>query len=180
MAEPNQGCGMGILGSILMLLGLIFFGTNGIPAPNTLQPISIRAMLTAPSVEAGLIELVDLSGLAFSEGQALVGTQIATSGLPNANARTFETIIDNDDIASAEAQISSSGGGWQILVTFTSEGSARFGDYTAANIGSLLGIVLDGRVLSAPTIQTRIAAQAVISGNFTESEARALAAQLNQ
>jgi len=49
-------------------------------------------------------------------------------------------------------------------------------EYTAANIGTTLGILIDGSALSAPTIQAQVSEQAVISGNFSESEARELEA----
>ncbi len=56
----------------------------------------------------------------------------------------------------------------------TSEGGKKFGDVTGENIGRGLAIVLDGRVISAPTIQDRITDQGVIHGSFTYQEVQDL------
>jgi preprotein translocase subunit SecD len=58
------------------------------------------------------------------------------------------------------------------------EGAQRFGSYTQANIGKSLGIVLDNRVISAPTIQGRIDDEGRITGNFTSQEAQDLSLKL--
>ena len=65
----------------------------------------------------------------------------------------------------------------QPIVQFalTPEASQVFGRATEANIGSPLAIVLDGEVLSAPVIRSRITDEAVIEGDFTEQEVQDLA-----
>ncbi len=67
---------------------------------------------------------------------------------------------------------SSSGEFNEPVVSFilTPEGGRKFGDVTSANIGRNLAIVLDGNVMSAPTIQDRITDQGVIHGSFTQEE----------
>ena len=72
---------------------------------------------------------------------------------------------------------------------FDSQGARRFGDVTAQNIGKRFAILLDGRVISAPTIQSAIlGGSGQITGNFTIASASelvtlleggALPAQLN-
>ena len=58
-------------------------------------------------------------------------------------------------------------------------GAKKFGDFTADHVGDPFAIVLDGEVLSAPTIRSVIAGgQAQISGNFTVAEAVELSALL--
>ncbi len=59
-------------------------------------------------------------------------------------------------------------------------GGIKFANVTGANVGRKLAIVLDGVVISAPNIKTRIPnGQAVISGGFaTDTEARDLALML--
>ncbi len=56
----------------------------------------------------------------------------------------------------------------------TSEGGKKFGDVTGESIGRGLAIVLDGKVISAPTIQARITDQGVITGSFTLQEVQDL------
>ncbi|TSC93223.1 MAG: preprotein translocase subunit SecD [Candidatus Berkelbacteria bacterium Licking1014_7] len=68
----------------------------------------------------------------------------------------------------------------QISLKFNAEGARRFGEITARNIGKPVAIVLDGALVSAPTVQNEISAgDAVITGEFTLKGARELALQLN-
>ena len=63
-----------------------------------------------------------------------------------------------------------------VSFRLNSRGAVRFGDVTAANVGRPFAIVLDGEVISAPTIQEAITGgSGQISGNFTVSTADDLA-----
>jgi len=63
-----------------------------------------------------------------------------------------------------------------VSLEFNSEGAKKFAEVTAANVGSRLAIVLDGKVQSAPNIREAIpSGQAVISGRFTSEQAQDLA-----
>jgi preprotein translocase subunit SecD len=62
-----------------------------------------------------------------------------------------------------------------VNFSLNSEGAARFGNFTAANINRQLAIVLDNRVYSAPNINSRIDNEGIIEGNFTGQEAADLA-----
>ncbi|OGO74522.1 MAG: protein-export membrane protein SecD [Chloroflexi bacterium RIFOXYC12_FULL_59_14] len=69
--------------------------------------------------------------------------------------------------------------GYQISFTLKSIGTQAFSDYTSANVGKYLAIVLDKRVISTPVINSAITdGQGVIQGNFTYDSANALAIQL--
>lgn len=66
-----------------------------------------------------------------------------------------------------------------VALEFTEEGADIFYNYTLNNVGSVLAIVLDKEVISAPQIQDVIPdGAATISGNFTIEEANNLAVQL--
>lgn len=59
---------------------------------------------------------------------------------------------------------------------FNSVGSRKFAQLTQENIGRQLAVVLDGRVVTAPRINTAIlGGSGVISGNFSPKEAEELA-----
>ncbi|HEX4740311.1 MAG TPA: protein translocase subunit SecD, partial [Caulobacteraceae bacterium] len=63
-----------------------------------------------------------------------------------------------------------------INFAFNSQGTRRFAEASSQNIGKLFAIVLDGRVISAPVIQTAITGgTGEITGNFTEESAHNLA-----
>ena len=69
--------------------------------------------------------------------------------------------------------------GWTVQMKFDSEGAKTFGDITAANVNHRFAIVLDGGIISAPVIKTAIyGGDAIITGHFTEQEARGLASAL--
>lgn len=62
---------------------------------------------------------------------------------------------------------------------FNPTGARKFGDYTAANIGSPFAIVLDDEVISAPVIQSHIpGGSGIITGNFSVEESTQLAVLL--
>ncbi len=66
-----------------------------------------------------------------------------------------------------------------INFTLNAEGAEIFGDFTGANVGKRLAIVLDGKVFSAPNINERIGGgSGQISGDYTVVEAKDLAIAL--
>lgn len=74
---------------------------------------------------------------------------------------------------------SQSPGNWMILFEFNTDASRKFADMTEANVGRDMAIVLDGRVVSAPTINERIFGGGQISGSFTAEESKDLSIALN-
>jgi preprotein translocase subunit SecD len=58
------------------------------------------------------------------------------------------------------------------------EGGRIFADVTGKNIGTPLAIILDGKVMSAPSINARIQDSGVIEGRFSQQEAQDLATVL--
>ena len=68
----------------------------------------------------------------------------------------------------------------QVRVDFDGQGSQIFENLTGQNVGRLMGIFLDGQLVSTPIIRERIAGgTAIISGSFTPDEAKLLARNLN-
>ena len=66
-----------------------------------------------------------------------------------------------------------------VSFRFNPTGARKFGDYTAANVGSPFAIVLDGEVISAPVIQSHISGgSGIITGNFGVEESTNLAVLL--
>jgi len=80
--------------------------------------------------------------------------------------------VTGDMVETASASANPDGGGFQINFSFDSRGARRFGDYTRNNVGSIFAIVLDGEIISAPTIQSAITqGSGRITGNFSPAEA---------
>ncbi|WP_305862300.1 protein translocase subunit SecD [Helicobacter cholecystus] len=87
-------------------------------------------------------------------------------------------IIDGEMITDAKVSYDQNS---QPVVAFNldSKGAKIFGDFSGANIGKRMAIVLDGKVYSAPVIRERIGGgSGQISGNFTSEEASDLAIAL--
>jgi protein-export membrane protein SecD len=110
-----------------------------------------------------------------AEGESvedLEGSANPVTGLP------FETVMTGAGLQAAQARVDPNTGQWLIEFSLNSEEGAVFGPYTGSNVGQPMAIVLDGIVLSAPTIQSQLDTGGVIEGSFTEQEARQLALQL--
>jgi len=61
-----------------------------------------------------------------------------------------------------------------VSFTLNNEGGRKFAKVTGENIGRQLAIILDGRVQSAPRIETRIQTEGRITGSFTQEEVQNL------
>ena len=70
---------------------------------------------------------------------------------------------------------------WQVDFSLTPSGTGQFAEVTGQNIGKRLAIVIDGQLITAPIIQSPITGgKGQITGNFTEQEAKNLAAKINK
>ena len=79
------------------------------------------------------------------------------------------------DVKGASATRAQLTGEWQVIVSFTGAGQNKFTALTEATLQKRVAIALDGVVLSAPTIQGRIASDAQITGSFTRASSQDLA-----
>ncbi|MDD5730448.1 MAG: protein translocase subunit SecD [Candidatus Omnitrophica bacterium] len=88
-----------------------------------------------------------------------------------------KAILTGDSLTNAEVHFSSSQFNEPtVAIQFSAEGAKKFAEITAANVGSRLAIVLDGKVQSAPRIKEAIpSGEAVITGRFTVEQAQDLA-----
>jgi preprotein translocase subunit SecD len=62
-----------------------------------------------------------------------------------------------------------------VRFLLTGDGARKFGKVTSENINRQLAIILDGRVQSAPNIESRITDEGRITGSFTSEEVNDLA-----
>jgi preprotein translocase subunit SecD len=119
--------------------------------------------------------------------QALAKEPIVVYGTGAESQRKYRlgpTLITGDAIKKATAVYNTGsstavGTGWQIDFTTTSAGADTFEKVTTALRGQQLAIVVDNRVISAPTVQGTISTQGQITGSFTKARAQDLATQLN-
>lgn len=90
--------------------------------------------------------------------------------------------VDGTDLDDASAYLDTSrGSGWQVNLEFTGKGAKKFSDVTGklatqTQPNNQFAIVLDGDVVSAPSVSSAISGgQAEITGQFTQQEAEDLA-----
>lgn len=84
----------------------------------------------------------------------------------------YPSVIQGSDLKDARPVQSRTGSdSYQIIFELKPVAAQKFGQFTAANIGTPLAIVLDGEVKSAPTIQGTISDSGEITGNFTKEQA---------
>ena len=58
-----------------------------------------------------------------------------------------------------------------VEFTWNAEGSQLFREFTGEHIQERLAAIIDGAVVTAPVIQTRIGRRGTISGDFSQQEA---------
>ncbi|MYH62251.1 MAG: protein translocase subunit SecD [Caldilineaceae bacterium SB0675_bin_29] len=140
----------------------------------------------------GQLEFVDLGGLpvrpddfinttnrpeaVLALQEAINAGEAAPQSIPFPD-ETFETIMTGD-ILQAVVATQDEFSFWQIQFDLKGESSGDFFTYTRDNIGEVLAIVLDGRVLSTPVINAAINDNGVITGDFSQEEAESLAIQM--
>ncbi|MEV6236394.1 protein translocase subunit SecD [Lentzea sp. NPDC051838] len=84
--------------------------------------------------------------------------------------------LSGEDINNAAANKNPNGTGYVVNLDFKSDGGTKWGKFTSANVQQAVAVVLDGEVMSAPTIQSAITGGSTeISGKFTLKEAQSLA-----
>jgi preprotein translocase subunit SecD len=86
-----------------------------------------------------------------------------------------EAVITGRDLKSARAGVDPQTNGPEVDFNLNPQGAQRFGRETGRNVGKRLAIVLDGRVESAPVIQSQISDNGRITGRYTAQEADELA-----
>ncbi len=175
----------------------------GVAEANVQQQGEDRIIVELPGVDnpdqavetirsTGQLEFVDPGDALLSDGMIINTTYrptAAQSALEGIAAGTvdpaaipypdqlFETVMTGDILRNA-LPTQGQYGQWEIGFELTNAGSDEFFNYTRDHVGRPLAIVLDGLVLSAPTIQAAISDSGVINGQFTRDEADSLAVQM--
>jgi protein-export membrane protein SecD len=103
----------------------------------------------------------------------------AQASTASSTANWVSTNLTGKNLKQASVQFDNSGRP-EVSLNFDTDGGKLFGDITGRNIGKPIAIFLDGEVISAPTVDSKIdGGSAVISGNFTVAKANDLATRLN-
>ena len=94
----------------------------------------------------------------------------------------MQVVLEGTDVATASPVIYKDETGankYEVSLTFTEEGTKKFADVTAANVGKHIAIVYDGMIYSNPVVQAAITGgKASISGMSSYEEADKLASTI--
>ena len=95
----------------------------------------------------------------------------------------WQIVLEGTDVASAKPMTYKNQNTgeltYEVVLTFTDEGSQKFADVTAANVGKHIAIIYDGVIYSNPVVQQAITGgQASITGMTSYEEADQLAATI--
>ena len=151
------------------------------------QPDQVVVQLPGDTPLAGLVEAIAKPGqLGFHTVVASAGSGAPGPGeieLTHIDGSAWivesQPVLTGADVIDAALGFHPSHGVPVVNFRFDARGAAIFGDYTAANVGELFAIVVDGEIVSVPMINGPIPGGAgFVEGAFTVEEAEALALSL--
>lgn len=170
---------------------------SGLVEPNIQKQGDSRVLVEVPGLNPAemdtLIETLTKTGvLTFNMVDPAANPADYTPGVPRNNRVALpddsvggqllvihlDSIIQGADLSGAQQDFDETGGA-SIAFQLHPAGAKRFGDETRKNVGQRFAIVLDDRIVSAPTIQSPIiGGSGRITGNFTIEEAEQMAVVL--
>ena len=156
--------------------------------PGVDDPARIKQILQT----AAMLELYEVQGGPFASreeamqsknGVLPLSSQILSSAVRGGSPAEFyilarTPVVRGQDLRDAKPVQNGQSGGWETSFVLTQDAAARFGRFTGAHINDRLAIVLDKKVLSAPTIQAKITDNGVITNMGGHDEAADLALNL--
>ena len=172
----------------------------GVAEPSIAQQGTDQILVQLPGVEnverakgiigsPGLLELKIVEGSPSPSKEALMVNGLMPQGMdivPGAGggggAGDTSTVyymvkkvaaVTGQDLRNARASVDENNRP-AVSFTLSNEGGRKFGKVSGENIGRQLAIILDGRVQSAPTLESKINTEGRITGSFTTEEVQNL------
>lgn len=160
-----------------------FFGVTEPVVQTATSPNIYRIIVELPGI-SDVNQAIALIGataqLDFREFTDTNASISATTTYADLLAMTKPVGVTGKDLTRAQVTFDSTTGAPQVAISFTSGGAKKFADVTRRLVGKPLAIFLDNIPITSPVVKQEITdGQAVINGQFTQNEAKALALQLN-
>jgi preprotein translocase subunit SecD len=113
----------------------------------------------------------------LAEDQSAPGLRAARVGTSNRTVYLHpEIVVTNDDIAFSNVIPGNTPSQqFWIDVRLNAAGAAKMRQATTNHLGKPVAILIDGDVITAPTLKSPIGAAAVISGDYTQADAQRIA-----
>jgi preprotein translocase subunit SecD len=128
------------------------------------------ATAPATALEVRLAETMPAAGLVEAQ----------VSGSPDKVYLHPEAVVTSSDVVAARVVPGITAVNFNVAVTFNSAGAERMARATAAHLNKPVAILINGRVIAAPVVRAQIRESAVISGDFDNAQASAIAAGLTR
>ena len=175
-------------GAWILLLGIVASACSGSEGPSaTADPASALQLRTVQDVVPRTSSEWDATELTCPAEDA-AGCLAARSSepvvVPSVDGDKYllePVVVDGRDVVEATAREGQPAGmGWTVDVRLSPEGSDALASATRAAVGTRIAIVVDGLVVSSPTVSAHITAgSVVVAGGLSESQAERLAASLD-
>jgi preprotein translocase subunit SecD len=141
----------------------------------TIPLLLLVALLTACTTAYSPKNPVTIEFREGSQSQAAGFVEMTVRGSEVPVYIAQEALLSHRDVERAEVSIR--GGGPRVNIAFTEEGGERFAQVTEQLKGKLLGVLVDGELISATRVMEGITGgMTVITGDFSKEEARRIAA----
>jgi hypothetical protein len=160
-----------------------------VPPRRTRNRIVVPVLVTFAAIVIGMVITASMWSHSGSLAQAAVRFEVRLAedqpapGLSAARAgssdRTVylhpEIVVTNNDIERSGVIPGGTPGHFWIDVRLNAAGAERMRQATTNHLGKPVAILIDGEVVTAPTLKSPIAAAAVISGDYTQADAQRIA-----
>ena len=140
-------------------------------AKRVIKTTAQLALKLVDDVSTSREALLQTTGGKVPDDKEVVEGQGDTPGQPVFYLVRREAVITGRDLKNARAGVDPQTNAPDVQFTLNPQGAEKFKRETGRNVGKRLAIILDGIVASAPTIQSQIAGEGVITGRFSATEA---------
>jgi preprotein translocase subunit SecD len=130
---------------------VVIQGTNQIvvEVPDVTNPQQVEKLVGT----TGRLDFIPLGSTGASAGQALPATY---TGTPCSSTVTTDCVLFSGDAVSSATIGADQTGNRTVDFTLNDKGKQLFADYTTSHVGDFFAVVLDGKVITAPTIREGI------------------------
>jgi preprotein translocase subunit SecD len=139
-------------------------------AKRVIKTTAQLALKLVEDVSSSRESLLQATGGKVPDDKEVVEGQGDQPGQPVFYLVRREAVITGRDLKNARAGVDQNNAP-DVQFSLNPPGADRFKRETGRNVGKRLAIILDGSVASAPTIQSQIGSEGVITGRFTTQEA---------
>ncbi|MCL5257134.1 MAG: protein translocase subunit SecD [Chloroflexi bacterium] len=149
--------------------------TTSLGGPTT--PISGTAASGAtPSPTPSASPTPEASGTVTSTN-TVTPTTTTGSQAASPSQTVYQTVVTGSDLSKSDVTFDQLGAP-EVSFSFKSEGAKKFGDFTSANVGKYLAIVVDKHVISCPVIESPITGGSGVIQGVSLDEAQKIVLQL--